>query len=58
MIVNAYGDEAVFEATDVDIPNVGYGHVLVSIAASRRRLVDVQRTELLGVTASSTIIAA
>lgn len=40
MIVNAYGEDAVFEATDVDTPAAGAGQVLVKIAASSVNTVD------------------
>lgn len=40
MIVNSYGDDAVFEAADVAIPEVAAGHVLVKIAASSVNTVD------------------
>ncbi len=40
MIINAYGENATFEAADVDKPNVNAGHVLVEIAASSVNTVD------------------
>ena len=40
MIVNAYGDDAVFEAAEVAAPEVETGHVLVKIAASSVNTVD------------------
>ena len=40
MIVNAYGDDAVFEAAEVEKPEVDAGHVLVKIAASSVNTVD------------------
>ncbi|WNM58028.1 zinc-dependent alcohol dehydrogenase family protein [Candidatus Nitrospira allomarina] len=40
MIVNAYGEDAVFEATEVEKPEVKAGHVLVKIAASSVNAVD------------------
>ncbi|MEM6454880.1 MAG: zinc-dependent alcohol dehydrogenase family protein [Acidobacteriota bacterium] len=40
MIVNRYGDNAVFEAAEVDAPDVQAGHVLVEIAASSVNTVD------------------
>ncbi len=40
MIVNAYGDDAVFEAAEVATPDVAAGHVRVKIAASSVNTVD------------------
>ncbi|WP_447964862.1 zinc-dependent alcohol dehydrogenase family protein [Nitrospira sp. Ecomares 2.1] len=40
MLVNAYGEDAVFEATEVEKPEVKAGHVLVKIAASSVNAVD------------------
>ena len=40
MIVNAYGDDAVFEAAEVETPQVKAGHVLIKIAASSVNTVD------------------
>ncbi len=40
MIINAYGEDAVFEATEVETPEVKAGHVLVKIAASSVNTVD------------------
>ncbi len=40
MLINAYGDDAVFEAADVETPEVKDGHVLVKIAASSVNTVD------------------
>lgn len=40
MVLNAYGADAPFEATDIDIPAVGAGEVLVKIAASSVNTVD------------------
>ena len=40
MIVNAYGSDAVFEAAEVETPEVREGHVLVRIAASSVNTVD------------------
>ncbi|GJL65946.1 MAG: quinone oxidoreductase [Nitrospirales bacterium] len=40
MLVNAYGEDAVFEATEVEKPEVKTGHVLVKIAASSVNAVD------------------
>ena len=40
MIVNAYGDDAVFESAEVETPEVKAGHVLVKIAASSVNTVD------------------
>ena len=36
MIVNTYGDDAVFEAANVETPEAKAGHVLVKIAAKIR----------------------
>lgn len=40
MLINAYGEDAVFEAAEVDKPAVTAGHVLISIAASSVNTVD------------------
>lgn len=40
MVLNAYGAESVFEATEVDTPQATPGHVLVKIAASSVNTVD------------------
>ena len=40
MLVNSYGEDAVFEAKDVEKPEVKAGHVLVKIAASSVNTVD------------------
>lgn len=40
MIVNAYGDDAVFEAAEVEKPQATAGHVLIKIAASSVNMVD------------------
>jgi NADPH:quinone reductase len=40
MLVNAYGEDAVFEAAEVEKPKVRAGHVLVRIAASSVNTVD------------------
>ncbi len=40
MLVNAYGEDAVFEAAEVQNPEVTAGHVLVKIAASSVNTVD------------------
>lgn len=40
MLINSYGENAVFEAADVDTPEVCPGHVLVKIAASSVNTVD------------------
>ena len=40
MLINAYGEDAVFEATEVEKPEVKAGHVLVKIAASSVNTVD------------------
>lgn len=40
MLINAYGENAVFEAAEVDIPEVKAGHVRVKIAASSVNTVD------------------
>lgn len=40
MLINAYGEDAVFEAADVEKPQVKAGHVLVKIAASSVNTVD------------------
>ncbi len=40
MLINAYGEDAVFEAAEVEIPAVKAGHVLVKIAASSVNTVD------------------
>lgn len=40
MLVKTYGDDAVFEAAEVDTPEVKAGHVLVKIAASSVNTVD------------------
>ena len=46
MIVNAYGDDAVFEATEVATPEVTAGHVLIKIAASSVNTVDTMIRKL------------
>ena len=40
MVVNAYGNIDVFEATEVAAPTVKAGHVVVKIAASSVNTVD------------------
>ncbi|WP_447971094.1 zinc-dependent alcohol dehydrogenase family protein [Nitrospira sp. M1] len=40
MLINAYGEDAVFEAAEVEKPEVQAGHVLVKIAASSVNTVD------------------
>jgi NADPH2:quinone reductase len=40
MLINAYGENAVFEAADVAKPGIKTGHVLVKIAASSVNTVD------------------
>lgn len=40
MIVNAYGDSDVFEASDIEKPTLKPGHVLVKVAASSVNTVD------------------
>ena len=40
MLLNAYGADAKFEATEVDTPDVKPGHVFVKIAASSVNTVD------------------
>ena len=40
MLVKAYGEDAVFEAAEVEKPNIKAGHVLVRIAASSVNTVD------------------
>lgn len=40
MLVRTYGDDAVFEAAEVETPEVKAGHVLVKIAASSVNTVD------------------
>lgn len=40
MLINAYGENAIFEATEVEKPEVKAGHVLVKIAASSVNTVD------------------
>ena len=40
MLINTYGENAVFEAADVDKPIAASGHVLVKIAASSVNTVD------------------
>lgn len=40
MLINAYGEDAAFEAAEVDKPEVKAGHVLVRIAASSVNTVD------------------
>ncbi len=40
MLLNAYGEDAVFEATEVDNPQIKPGHVLVKIATSSVNTVD------------------
>ncbi|GJL51607.1 zinc-dependent alcohol dehydrogenase family protein [Candidatus Nitrospira salsa] len=40
MLINAYGEDAVFEAAEVEKPEVKAGHVLVKIAASSVNTVD------------------
>lgn len=42
MVLNAYGDDAVFEAAEVVVPNVKAGQVLVKIAASSVNTVDTK----------------
>ena len=46
MIVNSYGDDAVFAAADVPVPEVKAGHVLVKIAASSVNTVDTMIRKL------------
>ena len=41
MLINAYGEQAVFETAEVDKPAVKAGHVLVKIAASSVNPVDM-----------------
>lgn len=41
MRVNAYGEDAIFEAAEVEKPKVKAGHVLVKIAASSVNTVDI-----------------
>jgi len=40
MVINAYGEDAVFEAADIEQPTVKPGHVSVKIAASSVNTVD------------------
>ena len=40
MLIKAYGKEAVFEAANVDMPEIKTGHVLIKIAASSVNTVD------------------
>jgi NADPH2:quinone reductase len=40
MLINAYGEDAVFEAADIELPAIKAGHVLVKIAASSVNTVD------------------
>lgn len=40
MVITSYGEDAVFEATDMDKPEVKDGHVLVRISASSVNTVD------------------
>ncbi|MEO0808510.1 MAG: zinc-dependent alcohol dehydrogenase family protein [Cyanobacteria bacterium J06643_4] len=40
MIIKSYGEDAAFESTEIDIPQVKAGHVLVKIAASSVNTVD------------------
>ena len=40
MLINAYGDEAKFEAAEIQTPEVQSGHLLVKIAASSVNTVD------------------
>lgn len=40
MLLNAYGEDAVFEANEIDTPDVKAGHVLVKIVASSVNTVD------------------
>ncbi len=40
MLIKSYGDDAVFEAAEVEKPEITAGHVLVSIAASSVNTVD------------------
>lgn len=40
MLINAYGEDAVFEAAEVEKPEVKSGHVLVNVAASSVNTVD------------------
>ncbi|MDH3728698.1 MAG: alcohol dehydrogenase catalytic domain-containing protein [Myxococcales bacterium] len=40
MIVNTYGDDAVFEAAEVEAPQVKAGHVMIKVAASSVNTVD------------------
>ncbi len=40
LLINAYGEDAVFEVADVEKPEIKHGHVLVRIAASSVNTVD------------------
>ena len=40
MILNTYGPDSIFEATDIKKPEVKAGHILVKIAASSVNTVD------------------
>lgn len=40
MLINTYGEDAVFEAADVNKPKLKTGHVLVKIAASSVNTID------------------
>ena len=40
MVIKAYGEDAAFEAMDIDKPKVKDGHVLVRISASSVNTVD------------------
>jgi len=45
MLLNQYGEDAVFEVTDIDKPTVKTGHVLVKIMASSVNTVDIKIKE-------------
>ena len=40
LLINAYGEDAVFKVADVEKPEIKHGHVLVKIAASSVNTVD------------------
>lgn len=46
MIINSYGSSDVFEATDIEQPQVKAGHVLVKVAATSVNTVDMMIREM------------
>ena len=48
MLINAYGQDAVFEGAEVAKPEVKAGHVLVKIAASSVNTVDTMMIRKMG----------